>query len=89
MLEKNIRNFFDEYAKLRDVVFSKDPILNYEQKMRQRTIMSLIPNEKFGITLDAGCGNGRDLAIHLKASQKVIGLDISRKMLDEAKKKIK
>jgi ubiquinone/menaquinone biosynthesis C-methylase UbiE len=88
VVDRRIRNFFDKAAGSRDVLFSEDPVLNYEQRMRQKAICSFVSNETFQLALDAGCGNGRDFAVHLKISRVVVGLDPSERMLREARKRL-
>jgi SAM-dependent methyltransferase len=79
--------FFDELASHRDADFQRDPVLGYEQAMRQAAIGRLIGG-RTGLTLDAGCGNGRDADFLVPLSHAYVGADLSIGMLREAKRKI-
>ena len=83
---EEIKKFFDQCSLIRDELFSKDPILGYEQEARQKAIMSLLDDDS-SLALDAGCGNGRDFNLILNRAEKVIGLDFSTGMVKEAKAK--
>ena len=49
-----------------------------------KAFTSLLPSG--ARVLDAGCGGGRDAEIFAKQGYKVVGLDLSKGMLNEAKK---
>lgn len=75
--------FFEKYKDLRD----NDKGLN--ELIEQPVIRKLIKNQAGANVLDIGCGLGQQLAYILtKSPGSVIGVDISRKMLDELRKRI-
>lgn len=82
-----VKHFFDHDAGVRDREFQQNPILGYEQMMRQRTISSLI-HDDYSVVLDAGCGNGRDFSILLQYAHRLVGIDFSQGMVREAKTKL-
>jgi len=83
---KKVREIFDDDASKRDMLF-RDPIHDYEQDSRQKAISALTVGRSYPVCLDAGCGNGRDLSIHSQRAEQLIGADISRKMLEQARPK--
>jgi ubiquinone/menaquinone biosynthesis C-methylase UbiE len=83
-----VKTFFSEISFVRDMQFTEHPILGYEQVMRQNAIFSLNNNEHHNLSLDAGCGNGRDFRLMLNNSNRVIGMDFTLDMVRNAKKKI-
>lgn len=87
-MSKHIKDFFDQISVTRDEQFSQDPILGYEQEMRQNAISSLL-DDGYDRALEAGCGNGRDFQILSKHTQKLFSIDFSPGMLRGAKLKIK
>ncbi|SHG03841.1 class I SAM-dependent methyltransferase [Pedobacter caeni] len=75
--------FFEKYKDLRD----NDKGLN--ELIEQPVIRKLIKNPAGSNVLDIGCGLGQQLAYILtKSPGSVTGVDISRKMLDELKRRI-
>lgn len=84
MLEQNIfdnQNFFDGYRELR----SNDNCLN--DLLEQPAMKKLLPDLQGKTVLDIGCGYGHNCLDFIKrGAKKVIGIDISEKMLDVAKK---
>lgn len=83
---KKVREHFDDDTSKRDLLF-RDPIPAYEQDCRQKAISSLMVGRNYPVCLDAGCGNERDLGIISKRAGQVIGADISRQMLEQARPK--
>lgn len=86
MNNKEIVTFFDKLSVDRDAKLEENPILYYEQKMRQIAILELLKPQKGDRILDVGCGNLRDGRLLAKGGCKVWGIDISTGMLMEGKK---
>lgn len=84
MSENNIfdnQNFFDGYRELRN----QDTCMN--DLLEQPAMEKMLPDLKGKIVLDIGCGYGHNCLDFIKrGAKKVIGIDISEKMLDVAKK---
>jgi len=73
--------FFDGYMKLRD---RQD---NANNLFELPTLMSLMPDLEGKRVLDLGCGSGERCADYIKAGAcRVVGIDISRKMLEVARR---
>lgn len=82
----DIQQFFDEMAVGRDEKIQSNPVIEYEQQVRSDTVLSLLapgPNEKI---LDVGCGNARDILPLVAAGARVVGVDISAGMVEEARR---
>jgi len=60
---------------------------NYNKLQEQPAIKSLLPDLKGKRILDLGCGYGESCSYFIeKGAQKVVGIDISKKMLEVARK---
>lgn len=61
---------------------------NYEKLLQFQLskFISLLPGEK---VLDVGCGMGRDVEYFMEEKLDVIGIDLSKKMIEEAKTRVK
>ncbi len=71
--------FFDSYKKLRSLKF------NYNILQEKPAIFSLLPPLNGVSILDMGCGFGENSSFFIKSGAKeVYGIDISKKMLEEA-----
>ena len=88
MKEKKIIKFFDDMSKDRNIRLKSDPILNYEQAMRQQAVIELLNPNRGERILDVGCGNARDILIFAKKDTICVGIDISEGMIREGKKDI-
>lgn len=81
-IEQNIydnTSFFDEYITLRE----SDENLN--DLLEQPAMQKLLPNVKGKSVLDLGCGYGKNCLEFVKnGASKVVGIDISQKMLEIA-----
>lgn len=88
MKEKEIKKFFDEMSINRTFKLESDPILNYEQAMRQQAVIELFNPTKGEKILDVGCGNARDILIFAKNGSICVGIDFSEGMIREGKKDI-
>lgn len=84
MTEQNIfdnQHFFDSYQELR----SKDNCLN--DLLEQPAMKELLPDLQGKTVLDIGCGCGHNCLDFIgRGAKKVVGIDISEKMLEVAKK---
>ncbi|HUV42530.1 MAG TPA: methyltransferase domain-containing protein [Patescibacteria group bacterium] len=89
MKERVIKNFFDKMSVGRDTRIRSDPILKYEQEMRQKVVMELLNPSKGELILDVGCGNARDIELFSIKGAKCVGIDISEGMIKAAKAKAK
>ena len=82
-LEQNIFDndtFFEGYKKLRD------SDTNYNDLLEQPAMRKLMPNLTGKTVLDLGCGYGHNcIEFVQKGASKVVGVDISEKMLEVAK----
>jgi len=61
------------------------------QRRTQLLVISRIPVEKGHTVLDLGCGTGEgtiDIARKLEGTGRVIGMDLSEKMIEQAKRKL-
>ena len=88
MKEKEIAKFFDYMSIDRNFELESDPILNYEQAMRQQAVIELLNPNKGEKILDVGCGNARDILIFRKKDAICVGIDFSEGMIREGKKDI-
>ncbi|MDP2948070.1 MAG: class I SAM-dependent methyltransferase [Chloroflexota bacterium] len=82
-----IEKYFDQEGRVRERRFLTDPILGYEQEARQRSINALLDGT-YRQTLDAGCGNGRDIPMLLARSERVVACDLSEVMIQGAREKV-
>lgn len=84
--KESIAGFFDNMAVGRDQTIEESVIVNYEQKVRQQTVLALTNLQPGDRVLDIGCGNGRDLSAlgHRHPHISITGVDISPVMLREA-----
>lgn len=82
-----IERFFDKESLRRDLV-SRDPILKYEQDMRQKAVVELIEPKAGELILDIGCGSARDLVVFANTGAICIGIDFSSGMLSQGREAI-
>lgn len=82
-MDQNIydnQNFFDEYVSLRN----RDN--NYNVLLEQPAMAELLPNLLDKTVLDLGCGFGQNcLDFVRRGAKRVVGIDLSQKMLSVAK----
>ncbi len=71
---------YDKIAKLYGD-YKSEKLLQYQLNK----FISLLPGKKI---LDAGCGTGRDVEYFLDESMDAIGIDLSKGMLEEARKRV-
>jgi len=86
---EEIRKFFDQMSVNRDQNIIRNPLLYYEQLMRQEAVIELLDVTKGEIILDVGAGNLRDSRLFSYLSMQVYSIDISAEMLLEGIKLIK
>jgi ubiquinone biosynthesis O-methyltransferase len=87
MIDK-IKDYFDKAAVNRNIKFASDPILEYQQTVRSRMVISMLEAKPNEVILDVGCGNGRDLIQLATKGCKCVGIDLSSKMIEEARKEL-
>ena len=83
-----VKTFFDKKSIDRNLVTTRDPVLKYEQEVRSRIVLSMLDPKSGEVVLDVGCANGRDLIQLAQSGCKSIGIDLSDKMIDEARKEL-
>ncbi|HOK40182.1 MAG TPA: class I SAM-dependent methyltransferase [bacterium] len=90
MNEEKLKKFFDKQVKQRNIKFSKDLIIKYEQTTKNNWIKKLLNIKENDIILNAGCGNTTELLVFSSTIKnfKIIGVDLSFQMLFDAKTKI-
>ena len=84
-MKPSITDFFDRMAKNRNAVIASNPIVDYEQEERAGGILAYLNPQAGELILDVGCGNARDLIPILIKGSKVVGVDISPQMIEEAR----
>ena len=83
MAKQNIYDneiFFEGYKKIRDNTYNANNLFEIP------ALISLLPDVKDKTILDLGCGFGEHCKLFVeKGAKKVVGLDISKKMIEKAK----
>ena len=72
-------------APQRNELLRSNPILDYEQAVRSRTVLSMLKAQPGETILDVGCGNARDIVPILDAKARIIGIDVSEEMIRQGK----
>lgn len=83
-----IARFFDEMSVERNQKIQSNPIINYEQQVRSRTVLNMLSPSQGEKILDIGCGNARDLAIIATTGAQVVGVDIAEGMVSAARQEL-
>ena len=83
-----IGTFFDKKSIDRNLITTTDPVLKYEQEVRSQMVISMVDPRPGELVLDVGCANGRDLIQLAHSGCKSVGIDLSDKMIDEARKEL-
>lgn len=86
-LKRKIVEYFDDKSEGRDVRF-QDPVLGYEQKMRQKAVIELLDPHPGELILDVGCGNARDIMLFAQRGAIPVGADFSNGMIRQGKEAI-
>jgi ubiquinone biosynthesis O-methyltransferase len=81
----SIALFFDEMAVKRNEVFRAHPVLAYEQEVRSAAVLDLLGAKDGETILDIGCGNARDVLPLAQAGSRVVGVDLSEGMIEQAR----
>jgi ubiquinone/menaquinone biosynthesis C-methylase UbiE len=76
-------SFFEKYAHEYDLLTDA----NNRTKLHEKEVTAMIERFKPKIVLDAGCGTGLTTVLFAKHGVQAVGLDRSRPMLTEAKRK--
>ena len=84
-----IKYYFDKQAKNRDASFEINPILEYEQRQRQKIVLDLLAIRPGEEVLDLGCGDGRDMAVFERQGARCTGVDFSEEMIREGVKRLR
>jgi ubiquinone/menaquinone biosynthesis C-methylase UbiE len=79
-----ITNFFDNMADERNRVMAENAIVEYEQERRSAGVLSFLDPQAGELILDVGCGNARDIIPILKKGSRIVGIDLSPRMISEA-----
>jgi len=87
-MSSSITDFFDKMAENRNSVIAKNIIVEYEQEKRSEGIISFLNPQIGELILDVGCGNARDFIHILKKGGRIIGVDLSSRMIDEARREL-
>ncbi len=64
---------------------SYDELYLEEQSRKQKLVLELLPDKKFGLLLDVGCGTGNLLGAVQENADHIVGIDLSEGMLRKAK----
>lgn len=84
MSDDHVAKTIDVYNAMADEYAKK--LNDYAPRPEQRKFISLLP--KNATILDVGCGPGRDCEYFVKQGLKVVGVDLSEKLLDIARKRV-
>ncbi len=84
MIDDHVKKTIAVYDAIADDYASK--LDDYAPRPERNTFISLLP--KSASILDAGCGPGRDSEYFFQHGLKVVGVDLSKKLLEIAKKRI-
>ena len=85
MVNENVKSFYDNAA----VTYSDDHNDRFCDRLIDHFLIQSVPVGKDNLkVLDAGAGIGRFASSMLKQGHQVVLLDISKRMLDEAKKRL-
>jgi ubiquinone/menaquinone biosynthesis C-methylase UbiE len=83
-LEKDERQVAEWYDALSG---SYDELYGKEQSQKHQAILEFLGNRRFQVLIDIGCGTGTFLKQSREIYDYAIGIDLSRKMLEIAKKR--
>jgi len=88
VMKSQIKSYFDRRTNELYPDIYQNLIVEYEQIVRSNTVIEMLSSSPGDFILDIGCGKGRDLMQLAKFGTRVIGIDFSDKMIEEAKIKI-
>jgi ubiquinone biosynthesis O-methyltransferase len=89
VLKTQIRRFFNKMAIDRNDKIKSKPVVEYEQRVRSKKVISLLDPKPGDVILDVGCGNARDLIPIAQKGCRCIGIDLSDRMIKEARASLK
>ena len=79
----SIMQRYNATAKIYDMRYAEEQIIKIETALRS------VKLKKHSLVLDCGCGTGLLFSYVAEKAEMIVGLDVSRKILDEARKKAK
>ena len=82
----NVAQAFDAVAEIFDYSFEASPVIQRLRKMLYKLIERLVPPGSF--VLDINCGTGIDAMFLANQGYRVVGIDISAKMIEQARRKL-
>ena len=80
-----IARFFDAMSGTRNAAILSNPIIDYEQQVRARTVLAGLRPRAGETILDIGCGNARDILPMLRDGAVIVGVDLSEGMIRQAR----
>lgn len=83
-LEKDERQVAEWYDTLSN---SYDELYGKEQSQKHETVLEFLGNRRFQVLVDVGCGTGAFLEKARESYDSAIGIDLSRKMLQIARRR--
>jgi ubiquinone/menaquinone biosynthesis C-methylase UbiE len=81
----SIADFFDDMSATRNELFRANPVFDYEQQVRARSVLDALGARRGEVILDIGCGNARDILPMLGAGATIVGVDLSQGMIEQAR----
>ena len=85
---ESIASFFDGMSATRNALFRANPALDYEQQVRSGAVLARLRPIAGETILDIGCGNARDMIRILEAGARIVGIDLSEGMIDQARREL-
>lgn len=90
MTAKHVEKYFDERARVYDKMITSHFLISRIRKHEDLAFLKLLGSCDGEIILDAGCGTRHHVGYLLeRGAKKVVGVDVSSKMLEIAKRKFK
>ncbi len=83
---RRLLRFYDRFSETYDEQYLNNPFFEYQRSVENRIINLTSP---CGTVLDIGCGTGKQTLLLALKGCKVVGLDISKRMLKRVREKAK